>query len=308
MNKKAFAIALSALSLFTSMPTFGLEKSENTNSKKYIITSIGLGVAIVLPTALILLNKTGNTCNIKGWEDVSNLYFKAAKKAKGETAEYYEHLADGFRCLLNLKTATEDELDLYSSEASKNFNMASNAYAAVAKEFENNRESYYYQINSAKAAETEAKSLECLLKSPSPKECMCWGPETNRPYSACTKGKCAQLWQKLKGKKPSYDAYAEAKRLEQLGNPEATAEAWWKVKNDEELKKSFSDKSWEAYQAFAEANRQEWLFKCNKSNKETVSRAWMEAYKKDKICSTICFIYNAFAAEAYQKAQDALTM
>lgn len=85
----------------------------------------------------------------------------------------------------------------------------------------------------------------------------------------------------LKGKKPSYDAYAEAKRLEHLcNNPEATATAWERVKNDENLKASFlndnkpsDESSWEAYQVFAEANRQEWLFKFGKSNKNAVHDA-----------------------------------
>ena len=85
MNKKALAVTLSVLSLFTSMLTFGLEKFEkNTKLKKHTIISIGLGVAIVLPTALILLNKTENTYNIKNWKDVSNWYFKAAEKEKNQ--------------------------------------------------------------------------------------------------------------------------------------------------------------------------------------------------------------------------------
>ena len=208
-----------------------------------------------------------------------------------------------------MKTATLDELDQYSSKASKNFYIASNAYADMAKKFENNRENCAYQINSAKAAEAKAKYLECLFKSLTPPGSMCCASETGCSYSTYTESECVKLWQELKGKKPSYDAYAEAKRLEHLYNPEATANAWEKVKNDEELKKSFSNKSWEAYQAFAEANRQEWLFKCGKgNNKKVIYEAWLSAYEKDKICSPDCFIYNAFAAEAYQKAQDALTM
>lgn len=110
-------------------------------------------------------------------------------------------------------------------------------------------------------------------------------------------------------KKPSYDAYARAKQLEYSStDPLAIAAAWEAVKNDRDLRESFSDDSWEAYKAFAEANRQEWLLRGGRTKKEQVAQVWKQACEKDIICAKKPngFIYDAFAAEAYQRAQDVL--
>lgn len=79
------------------------------------------------------------------------------------------------------------------------------------------------------------------------------------------------------------------------------AQAWEKVKSDEDLKESFVEKSWKAFVAFAEANRQECLLKCNKSTKENVRKSWLETAKLDLGASGSA-IYKAFAAEANQRA------
>lgn len=202
---------------------------------------------------------------IRSWEDVGNLYFAAADKehsSRGETAEYFEHLADGFRCLLNLQGASDEQHEHFYLEASKHFERASELYTQRANGYSNGIQSYGYQINSAKAAEMLAKSEECLVISGIPACGVYLDYSTGMIGHPDRRLVCAEKWEQLKGKKPSYDAYAEAKRLGLL-------------------------------------------FKCGKSDKEAVYRAWMEAYERDKDCSKNCFIYNAFAAEAYQEAQDA---
>lgn len=217
-------------------------------------------------------------------------------------------MADGYRCLYNFDRKNETWPTQNDEKAADNFEKASKAYSERAKQFESDKTSYSYQINSAKAAEMNAKYNEYLIPMS-----MCYDPSTHRIYNADNKNKrCAEAWANLKRKKPSYDAYADAKRLEycSYSNPKIVAEAWGKVKNDKALQESFSHSSWEAYKAFAEANRREWLFKCGESDNNAVHEAWLDAFEKDKICAQKynSILYKAFAAEAYQKAQDALTM
>ncbi|MDO4199573.1 MAG: hypothetical protein Q4D57_02275 [Clostridia bacterium] len=327
MNKKFITTALSALLLSSSAHASATTKSDTQKLIKYSLLGAGVGIIAIVPPVAILISKaiknpdSANTttkattpeseCNIKSWKDVADLYLKAAEKeknSKGETAEYYEHLGDYYRCLFKFDEKNEILPTHNDGKAADNFYNASKAYSERAKQFESDKTSYGYQINSAKAAEMNAKYNEYLIPMS-----MCYDPSTHRIYNADNKNKrCAEAWADLIGKKPSYDAYANAKRLEycSYSNPEIVAEAWEKVKNDQALKDSFFyTNSWEAYQAFAEANRQEWLFKCDKCNKQAVYEAWIETYKKDKICAKSgAIIYEAFAAEAYQNAQDALQM
>lgn len=310
--KKIISILLSFSFLCNTAFTHGVAKlsNESTDQKKpykYIIAGVGVA-AISIPTLYFLIrafsgtaksldSKADSNSNFQSWKDVSHWYYLAAEEEKkhwGETSEYFECLADSFRCLSKLDNISEAEREHWRLQASEYFKKSYESYDKTSNEYANDIGSYKYQINSAKAAEMLAKSEECLVTSKT---------------SAEKRKACAQLWGKLEGKKPSYDAYARAKKAEySLYDYRSIANFWEAVKNDRELKASFSENSWNAYFAYAEANRQEWLFKCNESSRETVYQSWMKAYEKDKICSANCFIYNAFAAEAYQKAQDALKM
>lgn len=274
MVKKIIAIFLSVLCLCNIAPVFGAVKSNNKKSVQrkshkygYVVASV-VGTGVAVPSLWYLIKKIGNNLDvqtIRSWEDVGNLYFAAADKersSRGETAEYFEHLADGFRCLLNLQGASDEQHEHFYLEASKHFERASELYTQRANGYSNGIQSYGYQINSAKAAEMLAKSEECLVISGIPACGVYLDYSTGMIGHPDRRLVCAEKWEQLKGKKPSYDAYAEAKRLGLL-------------------------------------------FKCGKSDKEAVYRAWMEAYERDKDCSKNCFIYNALAAEAYQEAQDA---
>lgn len=325
MNKKIFAAIMSVLFLLNSIYVFGvtessvqkLEPKEKLNQKQsssnaLYILPVGVGVAVALPVVAVLLNSIFNNRKInekpiESWEYVGRLYFQAAKKeenSRGKTAEYYEHLADCYRCRLHLKKICAEKREKCYLYASEYFRLAYAAYNGRAQQYKNDKSSngvYQFQINSAKAAEMLAKKTECpvVVKMPFLE---------GMNNEGIRKG-CAAVWGEVVSKKPSYDAYARAKQLEYSStDPLAIAAAWEAVKNDQDLRESFSDDSWEAYKAFAEANRQKWLLKAGQTTKEQVAQAWKQACEKDIICAKKlnCFIYYAFAAEAYQMAQDAL--
>lgn len=129
-----------------------------------------------------------------------------------------------------MKGASDEQREHCYLEASKYFNKASELYAQRANGYSNDIQSYGYQINSAKAAEMLAKSEECLVISGIP----VWGVyldySTGMIGHPDRKSVCAEKWKLLKGKKPSYDAYAEAKRLEYSSTYEEAVGAWERVK------------------------------------------------------------------------------
>lgn len=323
MNKKIFAAIMSVLFLLNSICAFGLTESniqkldpeeelnqEQSSSHAIYILPVGVGVIAV---AAVLLNSVFNNGEnhlkinenpIESWEYVGRLYFQAAKEEKNsrrKTAEYYEHLADCYRCLLHLKKICDKEREECYSYASECFRLAYVKYNDRAQRYKNDKSPdgvYQFQINSAKAAEMLAKKTECpvVVKMPF--------------LEGMDNEGIAAVWGEVVSKKPSYDAYARAKQLEYSStDPLKIAAAWEAVKNDQDLRESFSEDSWEAYKAFAEANRQEWLLRGGQTKKEQVAQVWKQACEKDIICAKKpnCFIYYAFAAEAYQRAQDALS-
>ncbi len=205
-------------------------------------------------------------------------------------------MADCQRCGADVK-----RLECFLQAAIRFFKCAADSYDARVAKFRDNSDKY--KLYSAKAAEMRAKREELMILAGDE------SVEGSHGNSGDPRERCAQAWGEVIDKKPSYDAYAKAKRLEYSSkDPSEIAAAWEAVKHDKDLKESFSEDSWEAYEAFAEANRQEWLLKAGQSSKEQLHHAWMQAYEKDEICANKLnsLVYHAFAAEARQRAQDAL--
>ena len=347
INKIKILILVLSTLIFTfenlTVKTYGVDQNYNLKdkneskhlektsiSKKTIVLGT-IGLTIVVGGVITLIIKGNNSKNNEyksSWREVAELYKRASDNDKFESAEYYEHLADYYRCL------TYEDLEILESQknmpnkipvSSSNFfkgcteyREAANLYTKRASQF--NEGCYDYQINSVKAAELLAKAEELRREANDIANqdrgfvggrIVTWNPDTRR-ISICSVSydDVANEWEKVKCIKPSYDAYADAKCYECMAKHNCdknswkeAANAWEKVENDEELKKSFGGetKSWFAYRAFADAKRQECLLKCDATSKEKVNESWLKASRLDLEASNSA-IYKAFAAEARQRA------
>ena len=296
------------------------------NTKIVVVVIAGIIITISLYELVTKFGKFDNTECYDGWDKVAKYYELAAKDAVYESPEYFERLADSYRCLMykdleiyeiQKKSKNKNKkLDLVSNckKAQEYYQKASNLYSKKANGCED-KTSYDFQINSVKSAELLAKAKECHceigdimhdLDYSEQHEFMGSLEEYKVTINCGSFYYAAEEWKKVKGIKKSYNAYADAKYCECMAkfgkkSWEEAAYAWEKVKSDEDLKESFGKKSWEAFVAFAEANRQECLLKCNKSTKENVRKSWLKAAKLDLEASGSA-IYKAFAAEANQRA------
>ena len=304
-------------------------KTKNLAKNKIVIASVIatlVGVnAVGLTIALGVQNLKKNCYD--GWEKVAECYRLAAESEAKENPEYFEHLADYYRCLM-YKDLKIYEMQRKSNNKNKNLNLISNCenamkyykkaselYNEKANKFED-KTSYDFQINSVKSAELLAKSEECHCEAgdifhdldySKEHECMNFSSKYQKTFNCSSFLYAAEKWEKVKNIKKSYDAYADAKVYECMAKGgvkswKEAADAWEKVKSDKDLEESFGKKSWEAFAAFAEANRQECLLKCNESTKENVREAWLKTYKLDLEVNNSSAIYKAFAAEANQRA------
>lgn len=296
------------------------------NTKIVVDVVAGIIITISLYELITKFGKFDNPECYDGWDKVAKYYELAAKDAVYESSEYFERLADSHRCLMYkdleiYKTQKKSKnknkkLDLVSNckKAQEYYQKASDLYSKKANRCED-KTSYDFQINSVKSAELSAKAEECHceigdimhdLDYSEQHECMNHLEEYKMTINCGSFYYAAEKWKKVKGIKKSYNAYADAKYCECMAkfgkkSWEEAAEAWEKVKFDEDLKASFGEKSWRAFVAFAEANRQECLLRCNKSTKENVSNAWQKTAKLDLEVNNSA-IYRAFAAEANQRA------
>ena len=300
----------------------------STDNTKIVVAVIA---SIVIPISLYeLVTKFGKFDNPEcydGWDKVAKYYELAAKDAVYESPEYFERLADSYRCLMykdleiyeiQKKSKNKNKkLDLVSNykKAQEYYQKASNLYSKKANECED-KTSYDFQINSVKSAELSAKAKECHceigdimhdLDYSEQHDCMGYLEEYKMTINCGSFYYAAEEWKKVKGIKKSYDTYADAKYCECMAKSrikswKKAAEAWEKVKSDEDLKASFEEKSRGAFVAFAEANRQECLLKCNESTKKNVRNAWLKTAKLDLEVNNSA-IYRAFAAEAKQRAR-----
>ncbi len=301
--------------------------NNDTDNTKIVVTIIA---SIVVPIVLYKLvtgcAKLDNPECCDGWEKVAKYYELAAKDAEYESPKYFERLADSYRCLMykdleiyeiQVKSNNKNKkLNLVSNskQAQKYYKKASDLYGDRANKF-NDKTSYEFQINAVKSAELLAKAEECHceigrilhdLDYSEQHECMNHLKEYKMTINCGSFYYAAEEWKKVKGIKKSYDTYADAKYCECMAKSgikswQEAAQAWEKVKSDEDLKESFGEKSWKAFVAFAEANRQECLLKCNESTKENVRNAWKETCKLDLEVNNST-IYRAFVAEANQRA------
>ena len=349
INKiKVLILVLSTL-IFTfenlTVKTYGIDQNYNSNGKndskhlektsinKKVIVLGTLGLTIVVGGVAALIIKENHSENNEyksSWREVAEFYKKASDSDKFKSPEYYEHLADYYRCL------TYEDLEILESQkivpdspnkipvSSSNFFDACNKYREAANLYTErankfNKDCYNYQINSVKAAELLAKAIECRCEAdsiahqdPEFVTGMSWDKKTKKaiPCKISYADDVATEWKKVKGIKPSYNAYADAKYHECIAKHNCdknswnvAANAWEEVKNNEELKKSFGGetKAWFAYRAFAEAKRQECLLKCDMSSKEKVHESWLKASRLDLEASHSA-IYKAFAAEARHRA------
>jgi len=301
--------------------------NDTGNTKIVVIIIASIVVPIVFYKLVTGCAKLDNPECCDGWEKVAEYYELAAKDAEYKSPEYFERLADSYRCLMykdleiyeiQIKSNNKNKnkkLDLVSNykKAQEYYQKASNLYSKKANECED-KTSYDFQINSVKSAELLAKAEECHceigrilhdLDYSEQHECMGYLEEYKMTINCGSFYYAAEEWKKVKGIKKSYDTYADAKYCECMAKSrikswKKAAEAWKKVKSDEDLKASFEEKSRGAFVAFAEANRQECLLKCNESTKENVRNAWSKTAKLDLEVNNSA-IYRAFAAEAQQR-------
>lgn len=304
-------------------------KTKNLAKNKIALASV---IATLICVTAVSLSVALSVRNFKesyydGWEKVAEYYKLAAESKAKESPEYFEHLADYYRCLM-YKDLKIYEMQRKSNNKNKNLNLVSNCenamkyykkaselYNKKANTFED-KTSYDFQINYVKSAELLAKSEECRCEAgdifhdvdySEEHECMNFSNKYQKSLNCSSFLYAAEEWEKVKNIKKSYDAYANAKVYECMAKSgvkswKEAADAWEKVKSDKDLKESFGEKSWKAFVTFAEANRQECLLKCNESTKENVREAWIKTYKLDLEVSNSSAIYKAFAAEANQRA------
>ena len=299
--------------------------NDTGNTKIVVIIIASIVVPIVFYKLVTGCAKLDNLEWCDGWEQVAEYYKLSAKDAVCESPEYFERLADSYRCLMykdleiyeiQKKSKNKNKkLDLVSNykKAQEYYQKASDLYGERANKF-NDKTSYEFQINAVKSAELLAKAGECWCEIGDiihdfdySEEHACMNLKYSKIINCCSFVYAAEEWEKVKGIKKSYDTYADAKYCECMAKNgikswEEAAEAWEKVKSDEDLKKSFGEKSWRAFVAFAEANRQECLLNCGDSTKENVRNAWQETAKLDLEVNNSA-IYRAFAAEAKQRAR-----
>lgn len=300
--------------------------------KKFIASSIATFGIITIIGAIILKIKNSSEPNSfkKNWEKVAEFYKIAAAKESKRSPEYYEHMADYYRCLMyeDLKTykllknnldIKSKKLDINCKKSQEFYKKASELYSERANKI-SNEQSYDFQINYVKSAEVLAKAQECWCEAGEIIHdknfcnhcCRNYDSKKNRTINCCSFFYAAEKWQKVKNIKKSYNAYADAKYYESLAKYknnkkswEDAAEAWEKVKSDKDLKESFSEKSWNAYFNFAESKRQECILNYKKTDeqKQIVIDCWLKTGKSDLEVNNSA-IHEAFAAEAYQKALD----
>ena len=304
-------------------------QASGTDNTGIVVVAVAV-TSIIIPIVFYeLATKCAQFDNPKccdGWDKVAKYYELAAKDAEYKSPEYFERLADSYRCLMykdleiyeiQVKSNNKNKkltLVSNSKQAQEYYKKASSLYGERANKF-NDKTSYEFQINAVKSAELLAKAEECHceigrilhdLDYSEQHECMNHLKEYKMTINCGSFYYAAEEWKKVKDIKKSYNAYADAKYCECMAkfgkkSWDEVAVAWEKVKSDEDLKKSFGEKSWKAFVAFAEANRQECLLKCNKSTKENVRKAWLKAAELDLEASGSA-IYKAFAAEANQRA------
>lgn len=295
-------------------------KKPNTNAIKKPLLVCGGGLSIVVVAAGVVVYmiksgaKNGDVEVETDWKEVAKLYKEASESSGSRSPESVEHLADYYRCLMykDLEICKSDPKKKFSStnstEAEKYYKQAADLYDERAKQF-SDKNSYGFQINSVKAAELRAKSVECYCEVGSIMREK--GINCVSELSRYTFVDAAQAWQKVKGIKASYNEYADAKYSECMAKASGdefswvlAAQAWEKVKSDEDLKQSFGGetKYWFAYRAFAAANRLECLLHCADKSTEELRQSWLEASRLDLEASNSP-IYAAFAAEAKQRAK-----
>ena len=330
-KKKFIAIVLSTLFLGNknSNATKNLVRQELNYSTKFIVSSIvTLGIIFMGAIILKIKNSSESNSSKKNWEKVAEFYKIAAAKESKRSPEYYEHMADYYRCLMyeDLKTykllkndsnIKNKKLDINFKKSKEFYEKASELYSERANKI-NDKQNYDFQINSVKSAELLAKAQECwceaspIIHEVDKHECVYFDEINNTIGSCCSFFYAAEKWQKVKNIKKSYNAYADAKYYESMAKYknnkkswEDAAEAWEKVKSDKDLKESFSEKSWNAYFNFAESKRQECILNYKKTDeqKQIVIGCWLKTGKSDLEVNNSA-IYEAFAAEAYQKALD----
>lgn len=308
------------------------ESIKNTNMGNFVSTlmtglsGIVIGAVGGVATYKYLSNSSAGNCDstAESWNDVAKKWMKAHRESAKDSPESFEALAEYNRCLTYMDKEKCDEAVKNYREASKRF---------LERSEREDKSSDRYKLDTAKAAEMKAKAAELRFDYGDCKDhcCRC-------QYGSCRTMNYRLAWNNLIGKKPSYDAYAKAKQAEaqaRLGyredgfwgdNPDIlnevlgkssqelwriAADRWEDVKNDEDLKNSFSTRSWIAFQALAEATKKECLFKCGEATKEDVAKAWADAYVKDCKCAkeynNSRSHYEAFAAEAFLKCQLAMS-
>ena len=301
-------------------------------SKKFIAGSVATFGIIIIIGAIILKIKNSSESNFvkKNWERVAEFYRIAAEEESKNSPEYYEHIADYYRCLMyqDLKTykllknnsnIKNKKLDINCKKSKNFYEKASKLYSERANKI-SNKQSYEFQINSVKSAELLAKAQECWCEANEIIHdenfcnhcCMNYDSKENRTINCSSYFYAAEKWQKVKNIKKSYNFYADAKYYESMAKYknnkkswEEAAKAWEKVKSDKDLKESFSEKSWNAYFNFVESKRQECILSYKKTDeqKQIVIECWLKTGKSDLEINNSA-IYEAFAAETYQRALD----
>ena len=310
-------------------------KNKTNKKSKYLAYSIVPSIFIllaVMPEYDNHSNDRKHKVKPNTWDEVAESYKIAADDNDKESPEYHERMGDCYRCLmyedlkilrmLKLKNdysiIKEKDLSINYKKAVEFYKKSSDLYSERVNKAKD-KTNYEYQINLAKSAEVSAKSSECWCEASELVHnqylldghcCMGYDHALKKCINCGSYYYLPKYWINVKGKKKSYDAYADAKYYESLAKYkndkeswENAAKAWLKVESDKDLKDSFSKKSWDAYRGYAEAKRQECLLKCGKSSVENVQKSWLMTSKLDLEAGDTA-IYKAFAAEAKQRALD----
>lgn len=260
-----------------------IEDRHKTISKNWIVLPI-----LTMPVlAYIFWPKGLPDINVESWEGVANIWFRIYSSYENkQCAEAYEVLAEMNKCLSYSKNVNiSDKLN----EAAEYYKLSGEEYYKLIK---NNQD-----INSAKSSEMMAKSKECEAYLDSNK----WN-------------EAVEAWEKVALTKPSYSAYAQAKKEEckfRAGNSseEQICQLWEQVKNDKALRDSFSPICHRAYVSLVDANVCAYKLSAGLENWEHVSDMWRNAADCDfRVIQHFRLgegsWYWGFAAEAIMKSKD----
>ena len=158
---------------YSKIITKNKNSTSNTEIVVFITASIIISIVFYeLATKCAKCAKFDNPkCN-DGWENVAKYYELAAKQVSKESPEYFERLADSYRCLMykdleiyEIQKKSENknkELDFVSNykKAREYYEKASDLYSNKANKC-NDKANYDFQINSVKPVELSAKAEEC---------------------------------------------------------------------------------------------------------------------------------------------------